>query len=188
MINKRFFFFKNCSEKITDDIDTVISHVEKAKESRIVGETACNTKSSRSHAIFMLRITMESDRESREGVLSLIDLAGSERLNESKAENQRLKETQNINRSLSALGNVFNAIKRRDKHIPFRDSKLTHVMQDYLSGQSRIIMIVNINPENVNESICSLRFASKVSECTLGSVERNMLICLRSSWEMDMWD
>ena len=165
---------KNCSEIDCKRLIDLESLIHRASLRRTTGETMCNQQSSRSHSVFILSVILSSGTEKREGSLSLIDLAGSERLNESKAENERLKETQSINKSLSALGNVFNSLKRKDKHVPFRDSKLTHLMQEYLTGKSRTTMIVNINPENLNESICSLRFASKVGECELGNVEKSV--------------
>ncbi|KAL6122799.1 hypothetical protein NUSPORA_00057 [Nucleospora cyclopteri] len=164
---------KDASAIETKNINQVIEGMKNASAKRKVGETQCNVQSSRSHAIFILKVTAQTEKEVREGVLCLIDLAGSERLSQSKAENERLRETQNINKSLSALGNVFTSIRRKEKHVPFRDSKLTHIMQEYLTGNSRTAMIVNLNPDSINESVCSLRFATKVSECLLGKAERN---------------
>lgn len=166
---------RNCKEITTSNILTVYDVVQQSGTRRAVGGTKCNSQSSRSHSVLILTVDISSASEKREGVLVLIDLAGSERLSESKAENVRLKETQNINKSLSALGNVFTALKRKSSHVPFRDSKLTHLMQDYLTGKSRTTMIVNVNPENAGETICSLRFATKVSECELGNAGRNAL-------------
>lgn len=166
--------FKDYDELVTDDITKIIETVKVSSSKRRTGETKCNSSSSRSHSVFILEVLAQSSDEVRKGTLCLIDLAGSERLNESKAENERLKETQYINKSLSALGNVIMSLKKKDKHIPFRDSKLTHLMQEYLSGKSRTTMIVNINPENSNETVCSLRFATKVSECNLGHTNRNI--------------
>lgn len=165
---------KNCHEVVTSNIKDAESIIKCANLKRATGATDINAKSSRSHLIFMLKINITKMSEVREGSLVLIDLAGSERLSKSKAENERLKETQYINKSLSALGNVITAIKRNDTHIPFRDSKLTHIMQDALSKNSRTSMIVNIDPENIEETICSLRFAIKVSECELGLASRNI--------------
>lgn len=166
---------KNCSEIEICDLKEAQSIIENSISKRSSGSTQVNEFSSRSHAIFILKIFIIKDDQSITGSLCLIDLAGSERLSKSKAENERLKETQFINKSLSALGNVISAIKRKDKHIPFRDSKLTHVMQEYLSQNSRASMIVNINTENIDETLCSLRFASKVSECDLGAANRNVV-------------
>ncbi|ELA41456.1 uncharacterized protein VICG_01561 [Vittaforma corneae ATCC 50505] len=165
---------KDCEEVSADDIDLISSIIKQYSLKRKTGETNCNVSSSRSHSIFILNVLIESKNEKRQGSLCLIDLAGSERLKESKAENERLKETQFINKSLSALGNVMAALKRKDKHVPFRDSKLTHIMQEYLSGRSRTSMIVNINPECIEETICTLRFAIKVSECSLGGASKNI--------------
>lgn len=165
---------KDCDEIETDNIDEIYNKIKAAGAKRRTEETKCNSKSSRSHSVCILKVAMAREDEHRHGKLCLIDLAGSERLDSSKAENERLKETQFINRSLSALGNVIVALKRKDKHVPFRDSKLTHLMQEYLSGKSRVSMIVNINPECLNETVCSLRFATKVSECCLGSAGRTI--------------
>lgn len=165
---------KDCKEVVMDDLSEMRGLLRDLRTKRKTGKTECNAQSSRSHLVVMLDIRMVSERETRAGTLVLVDLAGSERLADSKAENERLKETQNINRSLSMLGNVFMALRRNDKHIPFRDSKLTHLMQEYLSGQSRTALIVNIDPDSPSESICSLRFASKVAECELGKANRNI--------------
>merc|ERR1712113_31793 len=104
------------------------------------------------------------------GALHLVDLAGSERLDRSGAVGDRLKETQNINRSLSSLADVFSAKAEGRAHVPFRNSKLTHLMEPCLSGQGKTLMTVNIGPEadNSHESLCSLRFAGQVSQCTTG--------------------
>merc|ERR1712113_312359 len=108
------------------------------------------------------------------GALHLVDLAGSERLDRSGAVGDRLKETQNINRSLSSLADVFAAKAEGRSHVPFRTSKLTHLMEPCLSGQGKTLMAVNISPELVNshESLCSLRFAAQVNQCTTGGKAR----------------
>merc|ERR1712151_1229599 len=104
------------------------------------------------------------------GALHLVDLAGSERLDRSGAVGDRLKETQNINRSLSSLADVFAAKAEGRAHVPFRNSKLTHLMEPCLSGHGKTLMAVNVGPEagNSHETLCSLRFASQVSQCTTG--------------------
>ena len=167
---------KNCEGTRVESISEIQELIREAGLRRATGETCSNTHSSRSHMMVIISLRLSRENEVREGALVLVDLAGSERLSESKAENERLKETQHINKSLSALGNVFTALKRGDKHVPFRDSKLTHIMREHLTGKSRTAMIVNINPASISESVCSMRFASKVSECALGAAENNIHI------------
>lgn len=112
----------------------VQSLLKKAADNRSVAETMCNEASSRSHSIFMMKISGKNadSGEECEGLLNLIDLAGSERLSNSQATGDRLKETQAINKSLSSLASVFAAIGNGSSHIPFRDSKLTYLLQNSL--------------------------------------------------------
>ncbi|KAF8507948.1 P-loop containing nucleoside triphosphate hydrolase protein [Hysterangium stoloniferum] len=155
----------------------------RAQSRRTVASTLMNERSSRSHSVFTLRLigTNPLTKESCEGSLNLVDLAGSERLNSSGAGNdkERLKETQNINRSLSALGDVIAALGNAppgqgDKHIPYRNSKLTYLLQTSLSGSSKTLMVLNLSPlaAHLNESLCSLRFATKVNNTTLGTAKK----------------
>lgn len=155
-----------------DSMDEINSLIAKAAKSRAVGSTDMNSVSSRSHSIFSLYLSGSNanlDTELR-GALHLVDLAGSERLDRSGASGDRLKETQNINRSLSSLADVFAAKAEGRAHVPFRNSKLTHLMEPCLSGHGKTLMAVNIGPEidNSHETLCSLRFASQVSQCTTG--------------------
>merc|ERR1719414_1762552 len=125
-----------------------------------------NAVSSRSHSIFALYLRGVNTNLNSElhGALHLVDLAGSERLHRSGAAGDRLRETQNINRSLSSLADVFLAKAEGRAHIPFRNSKLTHLMEPCLSGQGKTLMMVNVGPEqdNSHETLCSLRFAGQV--------------------------
>ena len=116
----------NCSFIKVTSMQQVQQLIHKAEKNRSVGATECNSSSSRSHSVFMLTITAKNASTSQifEGSLNLVDLAGSERLNTSKSEGIRLKETQSINKSLSALGDVISALGKKDKHIPYRNSKV----------------------------------------------------------------
>ncbi|KAK2718241.1 hypothetical protein QYM36_005532, partial [Artemia franciscana] len=128
-----------------------------------------NEHSSRSHAIFI--ITIESSERGPEGrnrirvgKLNLVDLAGSERQSKTGATGDRFKEATKINLSLSALGNVISAlVDGKSSHIPYRDSKLTRLLQDSLGGNSRTVMVANIGPASYNydETLTTLRYASR---------------------------
>ncbi|KAG8220793.1 kinesin-domain-containing protein [Butyriboletus roseoflavus] len=155
-----------------------------ANSRRTVAATLMNERSSRSHSVFTLRIFGRNEHtgERCEGSLNLVDLAGSERLNSSGAagNKERLKETQNINRSLSALGDVIAALgekgEKGEKHIPYRNSKLTYLLQHSLSGHSKTLMILNLSPlaQHLHESLTSLRFATKVNNTTVGPAKKQV--------------
>jgi kinesin family protein C2/C3 len=109
------------------------------------------------------------------GRLHLVDLAGSERINKSGATGQALKEAQNINKSLSALGDVIQARMNKQGHVPFRNSSLTYLLQDSLSQDSKTLMLVCVSPllYNSEETFCSLNFASRVKTVELGRATKN---------------
>uniref|UniRef100_M8BIT3 Kinesin-4 n=1 Tax=Aegilops tauschii TaxID=37682 RepID=M8BIT3_AEGTA len=109
------------------------------------------------------------------GCLHLVDLAGSERVERSEATGDRLKEAQHINKSLSALGDVIFALAQKNAHVPYRNSKLTQVLQSSLGGQAKTLMFVQINPdvESYSETISTLKFAERVSGVELGAARSN---------------
>merc|ERR1711988_1377059 len=156
---------------IDDLMDTAALH-------RATASTDMNAVSSRSHSIFTLHLTGRNDELGAKimGTLHLCDLAGSERINRSGAEGQRLAEAVNINKSLSCLTDVFNALGQKQAFIPFRNSKLTYFLQPALSGDGKTMMFVNLSPthESYFESLCSLRFASNVNKIELGKAVRNV--------------
>ncbi|CAG9462123.1 unnamed protein product [Pedinophyceae sp. YPF-701] len=139
-------------------------------KNRTVGATKMNQDSSRSHSIFTLTVE-QADKEAGEdgghvrvGKLNLVDLAGSERQSKTGATGQRLKEATKINLSLSALGNVISAlVDGKSTHVPYRDSKLTRMLQDSLGGNTKTVMVANCGPADYNydETMSTLRYANR---------------------------
>eukprot|EP00042_Codosiga_hollandica_P036854 m.285581 g.285581 ORF g.285581 m.285581 type:complete len:1019 (+) comp54976_c1_seq2:150-3206(+) len=139
---------------------------------RSVAATKMNSASSRSHAMMQIHVTgfNKISKITSYGKLSLVDLAGSERVSKSEATGQRLLEAAAINKSLTALGQVFKALATSAGHIPYRNSKLTHVLQDSLGGDSKTCVFVNISPleTNLSETICTLNFGQNIRKIELG--------------------
>ncbi|KAI9762978.1 MAG: kinesin-like nuclear fusion protein [Chaenotheca gracillima] len=156
----------------------VESILRRATSNRSVAATKANERSSRSHSVFILRLTGENSLtgERSEGTLNLVDLAGSERLSQSGATGDRLKETQNINKSLSCLGDVIGALGQGKDggHVPYRNSKLTYLLQYSLGGNSKTLMFVMASPlqAHLSETITSLKFATKVHNTHIGTARR----------------
>merc|ERR1712187_177921 len=125
-----------------------------------------NQHSSRSHLLLQIFGAMtNSDGKTLSSCITLVDLAGSERIAKSGATGDRAKEAIAINKSLSALGDVINSRASKSAHTPFRNSPLTHMLQDSLSGDSKTLMVLQVNPcaDNVEGSICSLQFGARVN-------------------------
>ncbi|KAG4253354.1 kinesin family member C1 [Fusarium proliferatum] len=165
----------NCTSVRLDSPSSVETMLEEAQNNRSVAATKANERSSRSHSIFILKLIGENSAtgERCEGTLNLVDLAGSERLKHSQAEGDRMKETQNINKSLSCLGDVIEALGRGSGHIPYRNSKLTHLLQYSLGGNSKTLMFVMVSPleQHLKETLTSLRFATKVHNTHIGTAK-----------------
>ncbi|KAF8053931.1 hypothetical protein N665_1361s0001 [Sinapis alba] len=147
------------------------------QKNRAVGATALNERSSRSHSVLTVHVQGKelATGSILRGCLHLVDLAGSERVEKSEAVGERLKEAQHINKSLSALGDVISALAQKSSHVPYRNSKLTQVLQDSLGGQAKTLMFVHINPEvnAVGETISTLKFAQRVASIELGAARSN---------------
>ncbi|XP_021106176.1 chromosome-associated kinesin KIF4A isoform X4 [Heterocephalus glaber] len=148
-------------------LDTV-SCLEQGNNCRTVASTAMNSQSSRSHAIFTISIEQRKKNDKNSSFrskLHLVDLAGSERQKKTKAEGDRLKEGININRGLLCLGNVISALGDDKKcgFVPYRDSKLTRLLQDSLGGNSHTLMIACVSPadSNLEETLNTLRYADR---------------------------
>ena len=165
------FFVKDLSQTVIHSTNELLHLLAIGNKQRAVGETKMNDKSSRSHTIFGLRVECSHNLGPNTkprisvGKLNLVDLAGSERQNKTQATDERFKEAVKINLSLSALGNVISALAegKNSHHIPYRDSKLTKLLQDSLGGNSKTIMLANINPciLHYEETLGTLRYASR---------------------------
>ncbi|XP_046864741.1 carboxy-terminal kinesin 2-like [Xenia sp. Carnegie-2017] len=159
-------FVTNLKAVAVTSSDQVSSLLRKAYENRSVAATNCNDRSSRSHSVFQLKLvgSNEITGELSQGVLSLVDLAGSESISQSGSTGLRLKEAKHINQSLTHLGTVFNSLAKKASHVPYRNSKLTHLLQNSLGGNSKSLMFVNVSPreDSFQETLCSLRFATQV--------------------------
>uniref|UniRef100_A0A8C5IZK0 Kinesin-like protein n=1 Tax=Junco hyemalis TaxID=40217 RepID=A0A8C5IZK0_JUNHY len=162
-------YIKDLSSFVTKNVKEIEHVMNLGSQTRSVGSTNMNEHSSRSHAIFLITIECsergpDGEEHIRVGKLNLVDLAGSERQNKMGAQGERPKEASKINLSLSALGNVISAlVDGRSTHIPYRDSKLTRLLQDSLGGNAKTIMVATLGPasHSYDESLSTLRFANR---------------------------
>ncbi|ESR46732.1 hypothetical protein CICLE_v10000131mg [Citrus x clementina] len=155
----------------------VIEMMNLGQKNRAVGATAMNDRSSRSHSCLTVHVQgrdLASGTILR-GSMHLVDLAGSERVDKSEVTGDRLKEAQHINKSLSALGDVIASLAQKNAHVPYRNSKLTQLLQDSLGGQAKTLMFVHISPEleALGETISTLKFAERVATVELGAARVN---------------
>lgn len=153
--------------------EDVLELMDIGLKNRAVGATALNERSSRSHSVVTVHVRGKDLKTGipLHGNLHLVDLAGSERVDRSEATGDRLKEAQHINKSLSALGDVIFALAQKSPHVPYRNSKLTQVLQSSLGGQAKTLMFVQLNPDenSYSESLSTLKFAERVSGVELGA-------------------
>ena len=162
-------FVNNLSEIVVDTAAKIQAVLDKGLEGRTVAATNMNAESSRSHSIFTIVVEMSSIEEEtgreilRAGKLNLVDLAGSERQKKTGASGDTLKQGAMINLSLTSLGNVIQALTEAREHIPYRDSKLTRLLQDSLGGNTKTLMIAAVSPADYNfdETMSTLRYANR---------------------------
>ncbi|XP_058209055.1 kinesin-like protein KIN-12C isoform X4 [Rhododendron vialii] len=168
---KKGVYVENLTEHSVNTVDDVLKLLLQGAANRKIAATYMNSESSRSHSVFTCTIESHWEKDStthiRFGRLNLVDLAGSERQKSSGAEGDRLKEAVNINKSLSTLGLVIMSLvdvaHGKHRHVPYRDSRLTFLLQDSLGGNSKTTIIANVSPSicSANETLSTLKFAQR---------------------------
>ena len=159
-------YVKDLTEIYVNVVDDVYNAMTIGQKARVTASTNMNLESSRSHSIFALKIEQKDLTTGSEkvGMLYLVDLAGSEKVGKTGATGQTLEEAKKINTSLSSLGNVINALTDgKSTHVPYRDSKLTRILQESLGGNSRTTLVINCSPSSYNdqETVSTLRFGMR---------------------------
>jgi kinesin family protein C1 len=165
-------YVKNLSSETVSSEQDIYSLLNLAASRRETAATVHNAVSSRSHSVVQLKVLMshKKNREKRCGRLNLIDLAGSEKVT-SEHDKTQFNEAKNINKSLSSLLGCIQALASGKGHVPFRESKLTYLLQSSLSGDGKAVMFANISPriQHLPESLNTLRFAESVNKVKLGT-------------------
>eukprot|EP01061_Rhynchopus_euleeides_P018007 TRINITY_DN29801_c0_g1_i2.p1 TRINITY_DN29801_c0_g1~~TRINITY_DN29801_c0_g1_i2.p1 ORF type:complete len:866 (+),score=393.79 TRINITY_DN29801_c0_g1_i2:153-2750(+) len=159
-------YIADATEQYVADPEEIFQLMKDGASNRVVASTQMNDVSSRSHAIFSLSITQKHSvkLDQKTGKLYLVDLAGSEKVGKTKAEGQQLEEAKLINKSLSSLGQVITALTdKKATHVPYRDSKLTRLLQDSLGGNSRTSLIIcgSMSEYNQHETLSTMRFGQR---------------------------
>uniref|UniRef100_A0A672Q5L6 Kinesin-like protein n=1 Tax=Sinocyclocheilus grahami TaxID=75366 RepID=A0A672Q5L6_SINGR len=147
-------YVKGCTERFVCSPEEVMDTIDEGKSNRHVAVTNMNEHSSRSHSIFLINVKQENTQTEQKlsGKLFLVDLAGSEKVSKTGAEGAVLDEAKNINKSLSSLGNVISALAEGSTYVPYRDSKMTRILQDSLGGNCRTTIVICCSPSSYNES------------------------------------
>lgn len=162
----RGVYVKGLHEFYVGSVEEVYEILERGGAARMVAATNMNQESSRSHSIFVIEVAQKNVEtgSAKSGRLFLVDLAGSEKVGKTGASGQTLEEAKKINKSLTSLGMVINALSDgKSSHIPYRDSKLTRILQESLGGNSRTTLIINCSPSayNYDETVSTLRFGER---------------------------
>ena len=177
-------FVDKLSEIYISNLDEFMNYIEIAQNNRKTSETKLNQNSSRSHSILILEITQHNLSENviKRGILNLVDLAGSEKVSKTGAVGETLEEAKKINLSLSALGNVIHALtsNKKNEHIPYRDSKLTRILQESLGGNFKTSLVVTCSPHSyhLEETLSSLYFGKRVK-----TIKNNVKINIKYSYD-----
>eukprot|EP00301_Raphidiophrys_heterophryoidea_P027792 c9826_g1_i1.p1 GENE.c9826_g1_i1~~c9826_g1_i1.p1 ORF type:complete len:915 (-),score=281.95 c9826_g1_i1:193-2580(-) len=159
-------YVEGATEEYVSSPEDVFAVMKYGASLRVTASTSMNAESSRSHSIFMMQIKQRDTKTEavKTGKLFLVDLAGSEKVRKTGASGDRLEEAKNINKSLAALGNVINALTDENMtHVPYRDSKLTRILQQSLGGNSKTCLVLACSPSSWNdaETLSTLRFGSR---------------------------
>ncbi|KAJ1444868.1 P-loop containing nucleoside triphosphate hydrolase protein [Pelagophyceae sp. CCMP2097] len=158
-------YVSGCTEAFVTNEQELLRKLAEGARARSTAATGMNEGSSRSHSVLMVLVTQRNTKSQalRVGKLVLVDLAGSEMVRKTHAQGQQLEEAKTINKSLSALGHVINALTDGSPHVPYRDSKLTRMLQDSLGGNAKTALIVNVSAaaSNASETISTLRFGQR---------------------------
>merc|ERR1712217_83471 len=161
---------EHLTEEVCQNADELSALLERGNAQRTVAATAMNSESSRSHLVLMIKIVSvnKETKEQLRGKILICDLAGSERLKKSQVTEEMQKEAIEINKSLTALGDVIEGLTKNQKTIPYRNHKLTQLMQDSLGGTAKTLMFVNCSPasSNADETVMSLKYATRAKKIT----------------------
>lgn len=161
---------ENLTEEACDSPEELSALLERGNEQRTVAATEMNSESSRSHLVLMIKVVSvnKETKEQLRGKILIVDLAGSERLKKSGVTADGEKEAIEINKSLTALGDVIEGLTKKQKVVPYRNHKLTQLMQDSLGGTAKTLMFVNCSPasSNLDETTMSLKYATRAKTIT----------------------
>jgi kinesin family protein 5 len=164
----RSVWIEGVTEMYVGSVAEILRLIEAGASSRAIAATRMNLESSRSHSVFIITLN-KTDTETgvkTTSTLFLVDLAGSEKVEKTGAQGQTMKEAQHINKSLSALGNVINALTTGAPHVPYRDSKLTRLLSDALGGNAKTCLIITGSAQSYNaeETLSTMRFGQRAKK------------------------